>query len=164
MKHILIYSVVAAAIVLLSLFLPYESHDLQSGGLFKTQVLLGTGYTTSGLSHVSAFFPFIFILICLVIIKITENLATAIVSLVISFVNLIYMAFLAFILQFHLNLFNGPTNYELEIGYYIALFAVISYLFVALIHLILVVRKRRNPKAAVETISNPDLLDDGLDF
>lgn len=164
MKNILIYSAAVAAIILLSLLLPYESHNLQTGGFFKAQVLQGTGYTTPGFSHVSAFFPAFFILICLVIIKLSENLVTAIISLVISFGNLLYMAFLAFILQFHLNLFNGPTNYELQIGYYIALLAVISYLFVAVIHLICVVRKRRNPKTATETLSNPDLLDDALDF
>ena len=154
----------AAATILLSLFLPYESHDMQTGGLFKPQVMIGFGYTTSGLSHVSAFFPAFFILICLVIIKLNESLATAIVALVISFGNLIYMAFLAFILQFHLNLFNGPTNYELEIGYYIALLAVFAYLIVSVIHLITVIRKRRNPKPTPETISNSDLLDDALDF
>lgn len=164
MKHILIYSVAATAVILLSLLLPYESHDLQTGGFFKPQVVHGTGYTTPGFSHVAAFFPAFFILICLVIIKISESLATAIVSLVISFGNLLYMAFLAFILQFHLHLFNGPTNYELEIGYYIALLAVIGYLFVTVIHLILVIRKRRNPKDASESASNSDLLDDALDF
>ncbi len=164
MKNILYYSIAAAVIILLSLFLPYESHDMQSGGFFKPQVMLGSGYTTSGLSHVSAFFPVLVILVCLIIIKINENLATAIVSLVVSFVNLIYMAFLAFILQFHLNLFNGPTNYELEIGYYLALLTVVAYLIVTIIHLIVVIRKRRNQKTAAETVSNPDLLDDALDF
>lgn len=164
MKNILYYSIAAAVIILLSLLLPYESHDLQTGGFFKAQVLQGTGYTTPGFSHVSAFFPAFFILICLVIIKLSENLVTAIISLVISFGNLLYMAFLAFILQFHLNLFNGPTNYELQIGYYIALLAVISYLFVAIIHLIMVVRKRRDPAKYQVQPKDSELLDDVLDF
>ena len=164
MKNILYYSIAAAVIILLSLLLPYESHDLQTGGFFKAQVLQGTGYTTPGFSHVSAFFPAFFILICLVINKLSENLVTAIISLVISFGNLLYMAFLAFILQFHLNLFNGPTNYELQIGYYIALLAVISYLFVAIIHLIMVVRKRRNPAKYQVQQKDSELLDDALDF
>ena len=164
MKNILIYSIAAAAIILLSLFLPYESHDMQSGGFFKPQVMLGSGYTTSGLSHTAAYFPAFFILICLVLIKISENIGTAITSLVVSFGTLIYMAFLSFALKFHLNIFNGPTNYELEIGYYLALFAVVAYLVVMIIHLIAVIRKRRKQAKNPVIKQENDLLDDALDF
>jgi len=163
MKNILIYAIGTIVIILLSLFLPYESHDFYSGGLFKVDVMLKSGITTSGFSHVAAYFPALFILICFVIIKLNESVATAIVSLVLSFGSLVYMGFLAIALQFHINIFNGPRNYELAIGYYIALWAILGYLVVTIIHLTIVVRKRRNQIVTPEPISSSDLLDDLLD-
>lgn len=162
MKHILIYSITTIVIILLSLFLPYESHDLYSGGIFKADIMLRTGLTTTGFSHVAAYFPALFIIICLVIIKLNENVATAVVALILSFGSLIYMGFLAIALQFHINIFNGPRNYELAIGYYIALMAVLGYIIITIIHLFHVIRKRKVVKLSVNAVTNKDLLDDSF--
>ena len=161
----MIYSLVAIGVISISLFLPYESHDdYTSGGLFGTSTLLAEGLKTSGIAYVPAYIPILFISICLAIIKIKENLATAIISLILSILNLFYMPFLGFLLVFNLNFFGGPRNYELEFGYYLSLMAVISYIPVMIIHLIVVVRKRR--KQAVNPVikQDSDLLDDALDF
>lgn len=160
MKNILVYSVSAIVLLLLSLFLPYEQHDLYAGGFFKPDVLLRSGLKTNGFSHVAAYFPALFIIVSLIIIKLNENLATAIVALVLSFGSFIYMGFLAIALQFHINIFNGPRNYELQIGYYLALITIIAYLVVTVVHLIAVIRKQKRVKKSINYISNSDLLDD----
>ena len=156
----MIFSLAIIGIILVSLFLPYESHDNYSGGFFEEDVLLASGLKTPGISHIPAYIPVVFISICLAIIKINENLATAIVSLILSIINIFYMVFLAFLLVFNLNVFSGPRNYELQFGYYLSLFAGGAYVIIMIIHLIMVVRKRRNPANVPVTPSSDDLLDD----
>ena len=63
-----------------------------------------------------------------------------------------------------MNFFGGARNYELEIGFYVALFAVASYFPITIAHLIAVVRKLRRSKVSAEGLSNTDLLDDAIDF
>lgn len=165
MKHILIFSLVPIGVILISLFLPYESHDdYTTGGLFSTSTLIASGIKTLGINYLPAYIPILFIGICLAIIKIKENLATAIISLILSLGNLFYMGFLAFLLVFHLNFFGGPRNYELEFGFYLSLISVIAYIPVMIIHLILVVRKRRKAAKAPLSVDNPDLIDDLLEI
>lgn len=163
MKHIMIYSLVIIGIILASLFLPYESHDNYLGGFFKNDLLLASGLKTSGISHIPAYIPVIFISICLAIIKINENLATAIVSLILSILNMFYMGFLAFLLVFHLNIFSGPRNYELQFGYYLSLFAGAAYIIIMIIHLIMVIRKRKKGVKSESPVKSTDLLDNLLE-
>jgi hypothetical protein len=165
MKNIMMYSLVVIGVIFISLFLPYESHDdYSSGGLFGASTLLAEGLKTSGIAFVPAYIPILFIGVCLAIIKINENLATAIISLILSLLNLFYMPFLGFLLVFHLNFFGGPRNYELEFGYFLSLFAGIGFAAVMIIHLIVVVRKRRKKAVNPVIMQEIDLLDDALDF
>lgn len=166
MKNILIFSLVPIGVIFISLFLPYESHDdYSSGGLFGgNSTLLAKGLKTSGINYIPAYIPILFIGICLAIIKIKENLATAIIALILSLGNLFYMAILAFLLVFHLNFFGGPRNYELEFGFFLALIAVIAYIPVMIIHLIMVIRKRRKGIKPAVDANKSDLLDDLLEI
>jgi len=156
----MIYSLVAIGVIVLSLFLPYETHDTYTGGFYQNGTFRSVSEKTLGINHIGAYIPIALIAICLSIIKIKENLATAIISLILSVINGLYMLFLGFILVFNLNFFGGgPSNFELGFGYFLA--ALVGFLYVPLmiIHLIIVVRKRRNPeKYRVKMVDN-ELLD-----
>lgn len=164
MKNILIFSLVPIGVIFMSLFLPYESHDdYTSGSFLSTSTLIASGIKTYGVNYLPAYIPVLFIAICLAIIKFNENLATAIISLILSFCNLFYMGFLGFLLVFYLNFFGGPRNYELEFGFFLALVAVIVYIPIMIIHLIMVVRKRKKGHKSESAIKSTDLLDDLLE-
>ena len=148
-------------VIFISLFLPYETHDYYSGVSSQSGAYQYIGVKTLGINHIGAYIPIATIAICLGIIKIKENLATAIISLILSFVNLLYMAFLGFILTFNLNFFGGgPSNFELKGGYFLSVIVGIYLVPVTIRHLIMVVRKRRNPvKFGLKPVDS-ELLDD----
>ena len=152
---------VGIGVIVLSLFLPYETHDYYSGVSSQSATFQYIGTKTLGINHVGAYIPIVIIAMCMGMINIKENLATAIISMILSFFNLLYMAFLGFILTFHLNFFGGgPINFELEGGYFLSVLVGFYFLTIMISHLLVVVRKRRNPaKYNVKPVSS-ELLND----
>lgn len=85
---------------------------------------------------------------------IKRNRAMTIISLVMASLNVLYMPVLAFILTF--ELFSPRRNISVELGYMIAVIAVLVFFGGSIVELRKAVRSHRNekPKPAV------DLLDD----
>ncbi len=153
MKRFYILSIICAGVILFSLFLPYEEM-YRDWGLTRNVFTDDHGEIKSGWKY----FPFTIvpaIIIGLVagLNAIRENVATALIGLLLSLGNLLYMGFIAVILTLNF----GAGRSEIEIGYFIALLAVLIYVGVTSIHFIHVVRNRKNPKE--NTSAANDLLD-----
>ncbi len=161
MKNILIYSLAAIAVILLSLFMPYESRNVYTGSLLQNGAYRYVNLKTVGFEQIGAYIPIATLVLCIGIIKIKENLATAIISMILSFLNLFYMALLGVILTLNLSFFGGgPRNLQLQGGYYLSVLAGIYFFTIMISHLVVVVRKRRNPeKYDLKPVSS-ELLDD----
>ncbi|MBL4861561.1 MAG: hypothetical protein JKY09_00890 [Crocinitomicaceae bacterium] len=158
MKRFILFSGICIGIIALSLLLPYEVHDVYSGGSFTTPSLIKEGVQLAGAETLPAYVPLIAIIIISLVVLIKKNLATAIIGLVMGLGLLLYMPFLAISLTFHLIFFSGLRNSQLHIGFFIAAIAVFIYFVLLIANLVVVVKKRKNKKK--EPMSNVDLLDD----
>lgn len=145
--------IICAGIAALSLFLPYKSFDYYTGGLFGT-TLAEENLKESGLEHPEAYIPPAAMLIAVVILLLARNMATAIINLILSFGIVLYMFLLAFILTF--EIFSPRRNIDVESGFYLASLAALTFFIMSIVHLIRVIRERRNARPAIAD----DLLDD----
>jgi len=134
-------------------------HDRWSGGLFTTPSLAETGVKTAGFEIWAAMALLLGFFIIAPIVLIRKTIATSIIGFILGLVLLLYMPLLAFALTFNLNLFGGPRNSTLQLGYYVGLFAVVSFVVILLLNMIAVIRGRNNPSKTPVRQSS-DLLDD----
>lgn len=141
----------------------YDSRDVYTGSFLQNGSYQYVNVKTLGLERIGAYIPIATLALCIGIIKIKENLATSIISMILSFINLLYMAFLGFILTLNLSFFGGgPRNLELKGGFFLSVLAGIYFLAIMIAHLVAVIRKRRNPeKYKVKPVSS-ELLDDAI--
>ena len=152
MKPFYILSIVCAGIILLSLFLPYEETYLD-WGLGKNPHTYNGGDIKNGWNYLPfTIVPAVIIGLIAGLNAMRENLGTAITGLVVSILNLLYMGFVEFLLSF-----NFMSYSEIKIGFYIAVLAVLFHLLMMIVHLIRVMRNRKNPKK--NAIVANDLLD-----
>ena len=158
MKHFPIYTGICFLVTFFSLFLPYEQHDRYAGGLFSAPYRTETGIQTIGFDIEMAYIPLVVFVIISFVVLIRRNLATGIIGLIIGIFFILFMAVMGFGLTFHLSIFGGPRNFQLQIGYYLALIAVLSYAVMLLLNLIAIIRNRR---AVAEEVKheNIDILD-----
>lgn len=152
-EKIPLIQVICLLVTILSLFLPYKEYDYYSGGLFGN-TLTEENVKEAGLELLEAYVPSVILLFALIPIAIKRNRAMAIISLVFSAFNLLYMPVLAFALTF--EIFSPRRNVTVELGYMIAVLAALLFFVYAIIELRRAIRNHRamKPKPTI------DLLDD----
>lgn len=156
-QKIPVYHFIIIGVVLASLFLPYKEYDLYySNGIFGAGSLKETDVQEAGINLIESIIPLIILILTSFMVLIARNLATAIVGLILSILLVLYLPFEAFILTF--TLFSPKKDVHVDIGFYISVLAILSYLVFTILHLIQVSRERKKTVKvkAVET----DLLDD----
>ncbi len=154
MKRFYLLSFICAGVILLSLFLPYEeTYYTTPQPTYNNDHVFKSGFDL----FVATVIPIVIIGLIIGLNRIRENLATAIIGLLLSMSNLFYMGLLAVLITLNLNFFGPSRTSEIEIGYFIALVAVVVHLAIMVVHLIHVFRNRKNPK------KNPIVADDLLD-
>ena len=156
-QKIPVYHFIIIGFVIASLFLPYKEYDLYySNGIFGAGSLKEADVQEAGINLIESIIPLIILILTSFMVLIARNLATAIVGLILSILLVLYLPFEAFILTF--TLFSPKKDVHVDIGFYISLLAILSYLIFTILHLIQVSRERKKTVKvkAVET----DLLDD----
>lgn len=148
-----IVQIICLVVTIFSLFLPYKEYDYYTGGLFGS-TLTEENVREAGLELLEACVPPVILLFALIPLVIRRNRAMAIISLILSSLNLLYMPLLAFALTF--ELFSPRRNVTVELGYMIAVIAGLVFFVYAIIELRKAIRLHRKikPKPRV------DLLDD----
>jgi hypothetical protein len=152
-----IYHFVIIGVVFVSLFLPYKEYDLHyNNGIFGSGGLKESGVQESGINLIESIVPLIVLILTSFMALIARNLATAIVGLILSILLVLYLPFEAFVLTF--TIFSPKKDVHVQIGFYISVLAILSYLVFTILHLIQVSRERKKTVKvkAVET----DILDD----
>ena len=158
MKRFYLLSIICAGIILFSLFLPYE------------ETYYTIAYTSSNNEHIfksgwklfpATFIPIVIVGLIVGLNRIRQNLAIAIIGLLLSFSNVVYMGLLAILLTLNLNFFGPSRTSEIEIGYFVALLTVLIHAVIMIVHLIQVFRNRKNPRVKKVVVAE-DLLDSGF--
>lgn len=163
MKNFKLYSLITLGVTLFSMVLPYQSYDKYAGGLFKASRLIEPHIKETGLELPQSYILLAALLIISLVTLIKENFTTSIIGFILGAFTLLYMPIFAFTLVFTLNFGGGPRNKEIELGFYIATIAVLSYVIVLLLNLIWQARNRRKNKNAtvkIKSTEETDLLDD----
>lgn len=151
MKSMKLFSIFCFASTALSMFLPYSK---KTGSSFYNSQNVGEIIIDSGIELEEAYVTLIGFVLVILLVHIKQNLATAILSLITGLGLMLYVfPVLAFIITF--NIF-GP-RVDLQLGYFIALLAVLVYFGALIAHLVVVVRNR---KKTPKTAESSNLLDD----
>lgn len=148
-----IAQIICLIVVILSLFLPYKEYDYYTGGMFGS-TLTEENVREAGIKFIEAYIPSVLMLLALIPLVIKRNRAMAIISLILSSLNLLYMPVLAFALTF--ELFSPRRNVTVELGYMIAVVASLTFFVFAIIELRRAIRYFRTIKPKPQA----DLLDD----
>ena len=150
MKNLKLYSFIAIGVFILSMFLPYEIHDVYAGGSwFAKGALLQEDIPTAGVESIEVYGVLFFLIIIAFVSLIKRNYTTALISSILGVFSLLAIPFLFFALMF--NLF-GPEKH-MGVGLLIA-FMVIGIYCVILISNAVKEFRKRSPKVA-----SSDLLD-----
>ncbi len=152
MKKLPLVHLICFGVIIISLFLPYKSFDYYTGvGLSN---IVDENVRMAGVELVGTYIMVGLMILGLVPLFIKRNRAMAIISLVMAAFNVLYMPMLAFIITF--ELFSPRRNVEVELGYMIAVIAVLVFFGASIVELRKAIRAHRNqkPKPSV------DLLDD----
>lgn len=163
MKNFKLYSFIALGVTLLSMVLPYHSYDKYTGGFFQASVLVEPHIQEAGLELPQSYVLLAALLVIALVTLIKENFTTSIIGFILGVFTLLYMPLFAFSLVFTLNFGGGPRNKEIELGFYIAAIAVLSYAIILLMNLIWQARNRKknkNSTVKVQKFEETDLLDD----
>lgn len=139
-------------VTIFSLFLPYKEYDITDWGAFG--VVSEENVREAGIKFVEAYIPSVILLIALIPVMIKRTRATAIISMVVSFGNLLYLPFLAFVLTF--EIFSPRNNVTVELGYYLAVLAGLVFFGMSIYTL----RKAIQEFKIRKPMTNMDLLDD----
>lgn len=152
MKKLPLVHLICFGVIIISLFLPYKSFDYYKGvGLSN---IVDENVRMAGIELVGTYIMVGLMILGLVPLFIKRNRAMAIISLVMAAFNVLYMPMLAFIITF--ELFSPRRNVEVELGYMIAVIAVLVFFGASIVELRKAVRAHRNQKPKPTL----DLLDD----
>lgn len=165
MKNFKLYSFIALGVTLASMILPYKSFDKYTGGFFSASRLVESNIHEAGLELPQSYVLLAALLVIALVTLIKENLTTSIIGFILGVFALLYMPLFAFSLVFSLNFGGGPRNQEIEIGFFIAAIAVLSYAIILLMNLIKHAKARKNNRELQTTKANykeSNLLDDLL--
>jgi hypothetical protein len=134
--------------------LPYKQFDLYSGGWLGGSNLSEENVNIAGIELLETYIMVLLMVFALIPLLINRNRAMTIISLVMATFNVLYLPVLAFILTF--ELFSPRRNLSLELGYMIAVIAVLVFFGASIVELRKAIKAHRNrkPKPSV------DLLDD----
>jgi len=138
----------------LALFLPFEIHDVYSGGNWKSSgVLIENNVQTPGIKSIEAIVVLAYLILIALVSLLKRTYATAIVRAVMGFISLVGIPFLYLFLIFQLF----DTNNRMGIGMGIAFFVIAVYFIVLVINLVVEFRKRkRNPSIVFDDIIDID--------
>ena len=149
MKRFYLLSFICVGMVLLSLYL---TNEVRYSGDTKTIARYNSGWKFLPWSVI----PAVLIVLITVLIRVKQNLVTAVIGLIFSFINLIFVAWLlAAIMTFTINFFGSYETSKLSYGYFITLLSVIFH-FVLMLVLVIRQQKKTNKHASVY---NVDLID-----
>ena len=165
MKNFKLYSFIALGVTLVSMVLPYKSFDKYAGGFFTSSRLVEANMQEAGLELPQSYILLAALIVIALVTLIKENLTTSIIGFILGVFALLYMPLFAFTLVFTLNFGGGPRNQEIEIGFYFAAIAVLSYAIILLINLIKHAKARKNNReiqTSKAKFKESDLLDDLL--
>ena len=129
--------------IIISLFLPYKSFDYYTGGMFGN-TLAEENVKMAGIELVETYIMVALMIFGLIPLFIKRNRAMTIISLLMAAFNVLYMPILAFILTF--ELFSPRRNVSVELGYMIAVIAVLVFFGGSIVELRKSVRAHRNEK------------------
>ena len=147
-------------LIILSLFLPYETHDTTSGGWFTSMTIDETDVITAGMEILGPPASLLLMLFITALILIKRNLATSIIGFLLTILLTTFatVGFLDFpLLNFELDIFSNKTNSELKIGYFIFYFAILLFLVTTLLNMVNVGRNRKNNNHSSEIIDDTTL-------
>lgn len=162
-RRVPVYHIACFVIVVLSLFLPYASHDEYTGGWFTSnRQLVANDVMKSGWDYIEVTFvaPVAILLLSTIMVAI-RNRATAIIGVIFSFFIILWMPIVAFVLTF--NLFGSDDR--IQLGYLICVVTVVTYFGFNIGSLVYEVRQYRrngNRKPNDVVLDDGDLLDDVL--
>lgn len=152
MKRFKTITFVLLVVFLASMFLPYEIHDVYSGGSWGSKgTLVEKDVNLFGIESIEVYAVFFLMVIIAVVTLVWRNFATSIVGVVLGFVLLVGIPFLFLTLLFQLF---GPDK-RMGIGLAIAMAVIITYFILLIMNLVVEFRSR---KVKVKTTSY-DLLD-----
>ncbi|MFT5861350.1 MAG: hypothetical protein ACI865_003474 [Flavobacteriaceae bacterium] len=152
MRNLLVYSVICLMLLVISLFLPYESHDQYHGSWLRFNGPVGHLELDIRTTGIQIWPPFI----AMAGLIITSSLAlfsrSTFVSglsygLAVPFLLFFLMAMVDFkLFQFDLKIlaFDGVRNSHLLIGYYLGFLAIIGHHLVLILNLIRAIRKAKS--------------------
>lgn len=161
MKHFHWFALVLLLMIIGSLFLPYETHDIRDGWFKNPGIITKRDVHQAGLSIWGAYLPIVLFLLLSFFIVQWKNLAVAIIGLVGSIGILLYDGVMAIVLTFNLNFGGGPVNKHVNSGFYLLVLATIGFIVLMIVNLIIVAKQRKQLKTAKNSAT--DLLDDVLD-
>lgn len=152
-KKIPLVHIICFVVMVLTLLLPYKSFDYYTGGMFGN-TLAEENVKMAGIELVETYVMVAIMIFGLIPLFIKRNRAMTIISLVMAAFNVLYMPMLAFILTF--EIFSPRRNVAVELGYMIAVIAVLVFFGASIVELRKAIKAHRNqkPKPSV------DLLDD----
>ena len=153
MKKLPVVHLICFGVILVSLLLPYKSFDYYTGGMFGN-TLAEENVKMAGIELVETYIMVALMIFGLIPLFIKRNRAMTIISLVMAAFNVLYMPILAFILTF--ELFSPRRNVSVELGYMIAVIAVLVFFGGSIVELRKAVRAHRNekPKPTVELLDD----------
>ena len=135
-----------------SMFLPYEIHDVYSGGSWGSKgTLVEEDVNLFGIESIEVYGVFFLMIIIAVVTLVWRNLATSVIGVVLGFVLLVGIPFLFLTLLFQLF---GPDK-RMGIGLAAAMVVIITYFILLIMNLVVEFRAR---KVKVK-ITSDDLLD-----
>lgn len=152
MKNLKLYTFITIGVIILSMFLPYEIHDVYAGGSwFAKGALLQEDIPSAGAESIEVYGVLLFLLIIAFISLIKRNFTTALISSILGVVSLLAIPFLFLALVF--NLF-GPDKH-MGVGLLIAFMVIAIYAVILMSNAVTEFKKRkRTPK-----VLSSDLLD-----
>lgn len=150
MKRLLLYSIGALLLILLSFVLPFMKYDFyELPALFdplKIPKLVEKDILITGTKTTLPLLP----LICISIITFIITFKKTLKSATIGFLGMIVLAVLMFVLHTGLtgdnSIFRGVQNVRFLSGYYLAAFTVIAYFIVILLNLLFQIKERISAK------------------
>ena len=139
MKNIKLYSVILIGAFILSMFLPYEIHDIYSGGSWSAKgTLIEENVSSAGVNYMEVYAVLFFLMFIMLISLIKRNFISALLSSILGFFSLLSIPFLYFTLVFT---FFGPNN-RMGFGLVVAFIIICFYAIMLLFNAILEFRKK----------------------
>ena len=154
MKRLKLYTFTLIGVFILSMFLPFEIHDVYIGGSWKSRGFLEEeNVPLNGINCIEAYGVLLFLIIIAFISLTKRNFATALISSIMGIFSLLAIPFLILTLVFRLF---GPDK-KIGFGMWVAFAVIIIYAIILLINAIIEAKNRkRNPKVISNNLIDTD--------